>query len=98
MKANGLQPTVINAGNANLFLSDFFAQCFANNCQTPLALYQNDGAIGAAIGAGIGAYIFQNAGQAFNHHVPSQIFEPHIQDKNEEKYQQWLLDLKQMLA
>ena len=38
MRANGLQPTVIRAGKANLFLSDVFAEAFVNTTSTPVEL------------------------------------------------------------
>lgn len=58
MRENGMNPTVIRAGKANLFLSDVFAETFVNITGVPVELYQNDGSVGAALGAGIGAGIF----------------------------------------
>ncbi|OYX91386.1 MAG: hypothetical protein B7Y76_14240 [Sphingobacteriia bacterium 35-40-5] len=54
MRENGLLPTVIRAGKANLFLSDVFASAFVNATKAPVELYACDGSIGAAIGAGLG--------------------------------------------
>jgi xylulokinase len=97
MKSNGLQPQMIKAGSANLFLSNFFAQSFANNCHTPVALYNNDGATGAAIGAGIGASIYSNSEAAFLHLQPLRIFEPVLAADNEDMYDKWLAGLQQLL-
>jgi xylulokinase len=54
MRSNGMNPTVIRAGKANLFLSDLFAETFVNATGVPVELYKNDGSVGAALGAGIG--------------------------------------------
>ncbi len=54
MRENGMNPTVIRAGKNNMFSSDVFLECFVNACGVPVELYQNDGSMGAAIGAGIG--------------------------------------------
>lgn len=50
----GVQPNVIRAGNANLFLSPLFRQLLADISGIPIELYDTDGAKGAAIGAAIG--------------------------------------------
>ena len=76
MRENGMNPTVIRAGKANLFLSDLFAQTFVNATGIPVELYKNDGSVGAALGAGIGAGIFSSPKEAFMHMHPVQLVEP----------------------
>jgi xylulokinase len=76
LKENGLQPTVIRAGKANMFLSDVFTDLFVNFTGTPVELYENDGAVGAAIGAGIGAGIYNTAQEAFRSYKPVGFAEP----------------------
>lgn len=66
MKENGLEATVIRAGNANMFLSDVFVQSFVNATGVPVELYANDGSVGAALGAGIGAGIFKSYDEALS--------------------------------
>ncbi|MFC4210112.1 xylulokinase [Pedobacter lithocola] len=89
MRENGMQPNVIRAGKANLFLSEIFAQTFVDVTAVKLELYENDGSVGAAIGAGIGAGIFKNTEEAFSqHNVLSQI-EPKNVDEYEKIYQDW---------
>jgi xylulokinase len=66
MRENGIQPSVIRAGKANMFLSDLFAEAFVNITNVPLEIYENDGSVGAAIGAGIGAGIFSSPKEAFS--------------------------------
>src|SRR5690606_14675511 len=51
MRENGLHPTIIRAGWSNLFLSDVFAQIFVDATGVPIELHQNDGSVGATIGA-----------------------------------------------
>lgn len=66
MKDMGIQTNVVKAGHANMFLSPLFREAFVNTIETPLELYNTDGAEGAARGAGIGAGIFKNFEQAFS--------------------------------
>ncbi len=54
----GQKPTRIRAGTGNMFKSPLFCQTFADNMAADLELYETDGAVGAARGAGIGAGLF----------------------------------------
>lgn len=65
MRENGIQPSVIRVGKANMFLSDLFTEVFVNTTDVPVELYDNDGSVGAAIGAGIGAGIYSSFEKAF---------------------------------
>ena len=88
MRENKMNPTVIRAGRANLFLSDLFAQSFVNMTGIPVELYQNDGSVGAALGAGIGAKIYSTPQEAFKNMHPIQLIEPNGDDV-EPIYQEW---------
>jgi len=88
MRENGINPTIIRAGKANLFLSDLFAETFVNITGVPVQLFKNDGSAGAALGAGIGAQIFSSPAEAFEHFHPIQIIEPQNQQL-EPAYQEW---------
>ncbi len=55
MKQMGMAVNKVRAGYANMFLSDVFAEAFANTSGATLELYDTDGATGAARAAGIGA-------------------------------------------
>jgi xylulokinase len=57
MRESGLNPRVIRANKANLFLSSVFAQSFANVNNVAIEFYEGDGSLGAALGAGVGANI-----------------------------------------
>lgn len=89
MRENGMSPQVIRAGKANLFLSDLFTEAFVNATGVPVELYQNDGSVGAALGAGIGAGIFNSAAEAFNNNIAIQRIEPQKTDLYEPVYQEW---------
>ncbi|RZK88810.1 MAG: carbohydrate kinase [Pedobacter sp.] len=89
MRENGMQPKVIRAGKANLFLSDLFAQTFVDVTGVPIELYENDGSVGAAIGAGIGAGIFSSAEDAFSQHEVLKRFDPINTEAYEPIYQDW---------
>jgi xylulokinase len=94
MRSNGLKPTVIRAGKANLFLSDVFLEAFVNTTGVPVELYENDGSGGAALGSGIGAGIFHSAAEAFQNIQPLQLVEPGATKQYEPFYQHWLSDLQ----
>ena len=66
MEKMSIKPKVIRAGNANMFLSKIFRQSLADLTQTPVELYNTDGAKGAALGAGIGIGYYQSAKEAFS--------------------------------
>jgi len=98
MREIGMGPAIIRAGKNNMFLSDLFTETFVNITGVPVQLFKNDGSVGAALGAGIGAKMFACPAEAFNHFHPIQMVEP--QNKQlEPAYQEWkaLLD-KQLMV
>ena len=97
MRENGMHPTVIRAGKANLFLSDVFTRSFVNATQTAIEFYDGDGSYGAALGAGIGAGIYSNAADAFRNRKPSGCVEPEEKNNSEDLYQQWKSFLQEKL-
>jgi xylulokinase len=96
MRENGMNPTVIRAGKSNLFLSGLFAQNFVDATGVPVELYNNDGSMGAALGAGIGAEIFSPE-EAFSNAKPIQRIEP-ANTGFEAIYQSWKGILAQHLS
>jgi xylulokinase len=98
MRSNGLNPRVIRAGKANLFLSDLFLEAFVNSTGVPVELYESDGSIGAALGAGIGLGIFASPEEAFSNSKPIQFIEPTITEQYEPVYQEWLSLLNKQLT
>ena len=97
LKSNGMQPRVIRAGKANLFLSEVFRECFVNTLQVPVELYNCDGSVGAAIGSGIGAKIYSNAKEAFQFFTPTELIEPDAKNNYDGFYQQWLSQLNKQI-
>jgi xylulokinase len=66
MRETGMNPQVIRAGKANMFLSNVFTEAFVNATGVPVELYDCDGSVGAALGAGIGAGFYKDASEAFS--------------------------------
>jgi xylulokinase len=97
MKENGMSPKVIRAGKANMFLSDIFTECFVNTLGVPVEMYNCDGSMGAAIGAGLGAKIYKGSKEAFQHFKPVQLVEPDNRGGYEEFYGKWLEQLEKQL-
>ena len=65
MAQMGMEIQTIKAGYANLFLSPLFRQTLANVTGATIELYDTDGSVGAAKGAGIGAGIYRDSDEAF---------------------------------
>jgi len=97
MRQNGMNPTVIRAGKANLFLSSVFAQAFVDATNVPVELYECDGSVGAAIGAGIGAGIYASAKDAFSNAKPLQLIEPAGAAQYNGLYNEWKEILQKQL-
>ncbi|MDE7495880.1 MAG: carbohydrate kinase, partial [Muribaculaceae bacterium] len=66
MKNIGMSIDRIHAGHANMFLSPLFRETLAGVSGATIALFDTDGAIGAARGAGIGAGIYADNHEAFS--------------------------------
>lgn len=97
MKENGMNPRVIRAGKANMFLSDIFTECFVNILGVPVEMYNCDGSIGAAAGAGLGAKIYNSSKEAFQHFQPLQLVEPDGKSRYKDYYNKWLIQLHKQL-
>ena len=89
MRENGLHPTIIRAGKANLFLSDVFIQSFVNATGVAIELFENDGSVGAALGAGMGAGTYASYGEAYSNLKPLGKFEPDKIELYDKLYQEW---------
>jgi xylulokinase len=98
MRENGIQPSVIRVGKANMFLSDLFTEAFVNATNVPVEMYDNDGSVGAAIGAGIGAGIYSSFEKAFTNFKMLKRFDP---DSNaglyDDLYKKWKDELVELL-
>jgi len=65
MQDMGVRTHRIRAGNANMFQSEVFRQTLADVTGASIELYDTDGAIGAALGAGMGSGLFASRQEAF---------------------------------
>ena len=65
MKESGINPKVIRAGESNLFLSKVFRDVLSSLTSTVITLYNTDGSVGAARGAGIGCGFYKSEKEAF---------------------------------
>ena len=95
MRSNGINPSVIRAGKTNMFLSNLFTKTFVSATGVPVELYESDGSIGAAIGAGIGAKVYKNTSEAFQHFQPLETIEP--VDEEVQRYNDLYLGWKKQL-
>jgi xylulokinase len=97
MRENGIRPKVIRAGKANMFLSEVFTQAFVDATGVPVELYNNDGSVGAALGAGIGAGIFKDYESAFSGLKPLQRIEPRAAALYDGLFVEWKKALDQKM-
>lgn len=65
MQEMGLPISRVRAGFANMFLSNVFSQTFANLIGCPVELYDTDGSIGAARGAGHGVGYYKHIRECY---------------------------------
>jgi xylulokinase len=65
MNETGIVPSVIRAGATNMFQSPVFREALSCITGTEIHLYNTDGSIGAARGAGIGCGYFKSVKEAF---------------------------------
>ena len=65
MKETGIEIKTIRAGFANMFMSDVFCETLAGVSGATIELYETDGSLGAARGAGVGSEIFKTLEEAF---------------------------------
>lgn len=65
MRQMGMDISTIHAGRANMFLSPVFRDALASTSGATIELYDTDGSVGAAKGAGVGAGIYRDHDEAF---------------------------------
>ena len=99
MEEIGIKASVIRAGKANMFLSPVFRETLAGISGATIELYDTDGSVGAARGAGIGSGYYQSAKEAFATLQKLETVTPDSSRKNEytEAYQNWKIQLNKQL-
>jgi len=65
MKETGIDPKIMRAGESNMFLSKVFREALSTITGIVIHLYNTDGSIGAARGAGIGCGYYKTDKEAF---------------------------------
>ena len=76
MAETGIELKTIRAGFANMFMSDVFCNTLAGVSGATIELYETDGSLGAARGAGIGAGIYSSFEEAFAKLEKRKVIEP----------------------
>ena len=100
MQQMGMNIQTIHAGRANMFLSPLFRDTLASVRGAMIELYETDGALGAAKGAGIGAGIYKDNNEAFATLKKLAVIEPdeHNREAYRAAYARWKETLQQVLA
>ena len=96
MEQMGMAVKRIHAGHANMYLSPLFRQTLANVTGASIDLYDTDGSVGAARGAGIGAGIYRDYKEAFATLQQVETTEPRPEDieATMEAYERWKLKVR----
>lgn len=100
MKDIGIQTSVIRAGKANMFLSPVFRNTLAGISGATIELYNTDGSVGAARGAGIGSGYYANTNEAFANLKKLEVVEPDNSKVSEyqDAYNNWKRELDKALS
>ena len=99
MEQIGIRAQVIRAGKANMFLSPVFRETLAGVSGATIELYNTDGSVGAARGAGIGSGYYASAKEAFASLKKLETVNPDTSKsaQYEEAYQNWKTQLEKYI-
>ena len=89
MEQMGMNVNKIHAGHANMFLSPIFRNTLAGVTGAVIELYDTDGSVGAAKGAGIGAGIYKDNNEAFATLEKLAVIEPADTQEYKDAYEVW---------
>lgn len=91
MRGMGMDISKIHAGRANMFLSPLFRDTLASTSGATIELYETDGSVGAAKGAGMGCGIYKDNNEAFASLKRLAVIEPDTRraDEYQEAYARW---------
>jgi len=89
MEQMGMNVSKIHAGHANMFLSPIFRNTLAGVTGAVIDLYDTDGSVGAAKGAGIGAGIYKDNTEAFATLEKLAVIEPSQTEEYKAAYEVW---------
>lgn len=96
----GMEISKIHAGNANMFLNPVFREALSAITGATIELYDTDGAVGAAKGAGMGAGVYRNNTEAFSTLEKIMVIAPDskLVPQYEEAYAKWRRILEMYLT
>ncbi|WP_299529626.1 FGGY family carbohydrate kinase [Ulvibacterium sp.] len=98
MESDGIRPTVIRAGNDNLFRSDIFSKTIATLIGQEIEIYDTTGAIGAARACELYKGDFKTFGNHIMNNDYLMKFEPsNDKSKYESAYNKWKQELKRLI-
>ena len=99
MRQMGMEINTIHAGKANMFLNPLFRDTLASTSGATIELYETDGSVGAATGAGMGAGIYKDHDEAFATLKKLAVIEPDSRNEAAYKaaYERWKAVLKKEL-
>ena len=89
MEQMGMNVNKIHAGHANMVLSPIFRETLAGVSGAVIELYDTDGSVGAAKGAGIGAGIYKDNNEAFATLEKLAVIEPAHTAEYTDAYEAW---------
>ena len=100
MEEMGIKVKKIHAGHANMFLSSIFRDTLAGVTGATIELYDTDGSVGAAKGAGMGAGIYRDNKEAFATLEKLDVIEPNRSKAREyaDAYQLWKRRLEKSMG
>lgn len=100
MEQMGIPVKKIHAGHANMFLSSIFRDTLAGVTGAVIELYDTDGSVGAAKGAGIGAGIYKDNNEAFATLDKLDVIEPNTAKRQEyaDAYDKWKCRLEKSMS
>ena len=99
MNQIGINASVIRAGKANMFLSPIFRNTLAGVTGAAIELYNTDGSIGAARGAGVGSGYYNSFKEAFSNLKKLETIEPENDKINvyQSAYRNWKIQLEKVI-
>ena len=91
MEQMGIPVQKIHAGHANMFLSSIFRDTLASVTGATIELYDTDGSVGAAKGAGMGVGFYKDHQEAFATLDKLEVIEPNLAKVQEytDAYERW---------
>ena len=99
MENIGIKPSIIRTGHSNMFLSEIFRNTLSGITGAAIELYDTDGSIGAARGAGVGSKLYKSYGEAFSNLKKIKEVEPDIKNRQlyTDAYNNWMVELKKKI-